>query len=148
MIYSTRWKLMRLSKCALVLSLLRLCNMFHFIIIERVKCLICSITSAAGSFLKTNVSVERSGLLRCQHKEIKGGTHDNNVQTAFVVWYWILITSLDIKLCMNNPIIQNFRIQKKAQIWSSEQKSHSTIHSKRSSTLQPMSKSSPMSLFS
>lgn len=72
--------------------------MLHLLLSKRVKCLICSTTSAARSFLKTNVMWKRSGLLRCQHEEIKEEMLDDNVQTASVVWCWILITSLDIKL--------------------------------------------------
>lgn len=72
--------------------------MLHLLLSKRVKCLICSTTSAARSFLKTNVMWKRSGLLRCQREEIKEEMLDDNVQTASVVWCWILITSLDIKL--------------------------------------------------
>lgn len=62
---------MRLSKCALVLSLLWLFNMLHSVIVEGVKCLICSDASAGRLISENKCHVERSGLLRCQHKEIK-----------------------------------------------------------------------------
>ncbi len=49
------------------------------------------------------------------------------MQAAFAVWYWILITSLDIKLRVTERKLYEqpnypefFHIQKKAQIWSSE----------------------------
>lgn len=121
--------------------------MLHLLLSKRVKCLICSTTSAARSFLKTNVMWKRSGLLRCQLEEIKEEMFDDNVQTASVVWCWILVTSLDIKpwvflfffrrsrLCENNPITQSFfTSQKKKDEFGplnsiSEQESYSTVDS-------------------
>lgn len=108
---------------------------------------------AAGSFLKTKCHVERSGLLRCQHVEIKKEMHNGDVQTASVVWYRILITSLDIRLRIrsqrkgratrgrpNYPEF-SFHIQKKNALnlvlWTQFQNRNHTARSTQKKELKP-----------
>lgn len=140
---------MRLSKCALVLSLLWLFNMLHSVIVEGVKCLICSDASAGRLISENKCHVERSGLLRCQHKEIKRRNARRRCSNSFcsaILEFsshpWILscgffkggpdyVWASQLSRFFFSP-----HIRKKAQIWScekdSDQELYSTIGSKNS----------------
>lgn len=140
---------MRLSKCALVLSLLWLFNMLHSVIVEGVKCLICSDASAGRLISENKCHVERSGLLRCQHKEIKRRNARRRCSNSFcsaILEFsshpWILSCGFFkggpdyVWASQLSRIFFSPHIRKKAQIWScekdSDQELYSTIGSKNS----------------
>lgn len=123
--------------------------MLHSVIVEGVKCLICSDASAGRLISENKCHVERSGLLRCQHKEIKRRNARRRCSNSFcsaILEFsshpWILSCGFlkeDRTMCERANYPEFFfspHIQKKAQIWScekdSDQELYSTIGSKNS----------------